>query len=139
MNQDTPLPQTAETAARRGRRRSPVPFLIAWIVIVMMGTAGAWLYSEHMKRQIAAEIQAQTSQQIAALNSRNEERIKQLDAGYTEQIAKLQSKVDTLNELLTFTKDNASSKTDNSNKLYTQLSQVEKQLAELRRKLDLLK
>ncbi|AJY77487.1 hypothetical protein VN24_04020 [Paenibacillus beijingensis] len=128
-----------QTPARRSRRRSPVPFLIAWIVIIMMGTAGAWLYSEHMKQQITAQIEAQTARQIAAMENNYEQRIKELDAGYSSQIAKLQSEVDSLNELLTFTKDNASNKTDNSNKLYTQLSQVQKQLDELKRKLDMLK
>ncbi|MNW58568.1 hypothetical protein D3C74_364440 [compost metagenome] len=51
----------------------------------------------------------------------------------------MQSTVDTFNELLTFTKDNASNKTDNSNKLYTQLNEVRKQLAALQKEMDLLK
>jgi hypothetical protein len=51
----------------------------------------------------------------------------------------MESKIQTLNELLTFAKDNADSKTDNSNKLYTQLAEVKKQLNELKRNLDVLK
>ena len=47
--------------------------------------------------------------------------------------------MDELNQLLTFAKDNASAKTDNSNKLYTQLSEVKKQLALLEKNLELLK
>lgn len=57
----------------------------------------------------------------------------------SEQVKELQSTVQTFNELLTFTKDNASNKTDNSNKLYTQLSEVKKQLDTLKKEMDLLK
>ncbi|MNI83962.1 hypothetical protein D3C73_1408210 [compost metagenome] len=70
----------------------------------------------------------------------------ELKADYTAQLSalstevnNLQSKVETFNELLEFTKDNTTDKTDNSNKLYTQLSEVKKQLAELQKKMDLLK
>ncbi|MNW04214.1 hypothetical protein D3C71_2002730 [compost metagenome] len=60
-------------------------------------------------------------------------------AALSDQVKELQSTVQTFNELLTFTKDNASSKTDNSNKLYTQLSEVRKQLEALQKEMDLLK
>ncbi len=63
----------------------------------------------------------------------------ELETGYTSDLAELKAKVDALNELLTFTKDNADSKTDNSNKLYTQLNEVKKQLNELQKNLDVLK
>ena len=55
-----------------------------------------------------------------------------------QEMDEMQSKVQSFNEL-TFTKDQASGKTDNSNKLYSQLSQVEKQLKELERKMESLK
>ncbi|MNP78351.1 hypothetical protein D3C76_1759400 [compost metagenome] len=51
----------------------------------------------------------------------------------------LQSKVESFNELLEFTKDNSSDKSDNSNKLYSQLSEVKKQLTQLQKQMDLLK
>ncbi|MNW68970.1 hypothetical protein D3C74_478760 [compost metagenome] len=57
----------------------------------------------------------------------------------SEEVKELQSTVQSFNELLTFTKDNASSKTDNSNKLYTQLNEVRKQLDALKKEMDLLK
>jgi peptidoglycan hydrolase CwlO-like protein len=51
----------------------------------------------------------------------------------------LQAKVNSLNELLAFTKDSANSKTDNSNQLYTQLAEVKKKLDELQKNLEVLK
>ncbi|MNW18345.1 hypothetical protein D3C71_2178750 [compost metagenome] len=65
--------------------------------------------------------------------------MQQLEANYTNDLAELKTKVDALNELLTFTKDNADSKTDNSNQLYTQLNEVKKQLNELQKSLEVLK
>jgi hypothetical protein len=51
----------------------------------------------------------------------------------------LEAKVEQLNQLLAFTKDNASSKVDNSNQLYSQLAEVKKKLEELQKNLDVLK
>ncbi|UUZ93069.1 hypothetical protein LJK87_49025 [Paenibacillus sp. P25] len=53
-------------------------------------------------------------------------------------MAKMQAKIDSINELLAFTKDSASSKTDNSNQLYTQLADVKKKLDDLKKNLDAL-
>lgn len=80
------------------------------------------------------------------LDANFQAKTEELKADYTAQLSalstevnNLQSKVEAFNELLEFTKDNTTDKTDNSNKLYTQLSEVKKQLAELQKKMDLLK
>jgi phage host-nuclease inhibitor protein Gam len=80
-------------------------------------------------------MQTHTDQQIQALKSDYE---KQLTA-LSKEVSGLQGKVQSFNELLTFTKDNANNKTDNSNKLYTQLNEVKQQLNTLQKKMDLLK
>ncbi|PLT44852.1 MULTISPECIES: hypothetical protein [Paenibacillus] len=129
---DPPVP-------RRASKRSPWPFLIAWIVIIAAGVAGAWFYTQRLQQELAVQIQQQTDRQIAEMQSGYDARLQQLESGYASQLAELQGKVDSLNELLAFNRDNASSKTDNSNKLYTQLSQVQKQLDELKKNLDVLK
>lgn len=110
-------------------------FLVFWILIIGLGATVAYLYSNHMKQQMIASIQADTERQIAVLQNDYETRLNDM----SKEMTALQSKVDSFNELLTFTKDNASSKTDNSNKLYTQLNEVQKQLNTLQKKMDLLK
>jgi hypothetical protein len=62
-----------------------------------------------------------------------------LKVNVNQEMASLQSKVELLNQLLAFNKDNASTKVDNSNQLYTQLAEVKKKLAELQKNLDVLK
>ncbi|MDQ1233228.1 putative component of viral defense system (DUF524 family) [Paenibacillus sp. SORGH_AS306] len=110
-------------------------FLVFWILIIGLGATIAYLYSNHMKQQMIASIKADTERQIAVLQHDYETRLNDM----SKEMTALQSKVDSFNELLTFTKDNASSKTDNSNKLYTQLNEVQKQLNTLQKKMDLLK
>ncbi|MEW4368846.1 hypothetical protein [Paenibacillus kandeliae] len=110
-------------------------FLLFWILIIAIGAAAAYLYSNHVKQQMITAIKADTERQIAALQTDYETRLN----GMSKEMNELQSKVDSFNELLTFTKDNASSKTDNSNKLYTQLNEVQKQLNTLQKKMELLK
>lgn len=110
-------------------------FLLFWILIIAIGATAAYLYSNHMKQQMITSIKADTERQIAVLQSDYEARLTDM----SKEMTALQSKVDSFNELLTFTKDNASSKTDNSNKLYTQLNEVQKQLNTLQKKMDLLK
>ncbi|MNV83236.1 hypothetical protein D3C71_1770230 [compost metagenome] len=82
-----------------------------------------------------AELGNQSRQQLTVLQTDYEARI----AALSEEVKELQNTVQTFNELLTFTKDNASNKTDNSNKLYTQLNEVKKQLDALKKEMDLLK
>lgn len=110
-------------------------FLLFWILIIAIGATAAYLYSNHVKQQMITAIQADTERQIAALQTDYETRLSSM----SKEMNELQSKVDSFNELLTFTKDNASSKTDNSNKLYTQLNEVQKQLNTLQKKMELLK
>lgn len=88
-----------------------------------------------MKEQVVVQLQQDTRQKMAAFKAEYDQRFNEL----VQEMDEMQSKVQSFNELLTFTKDQASGKTDNSNKLYSQLSQVEKQLKELERKMELLK
>lgn len=110
-------------------------FWVFWIVLIGLGTTAANLYSNHLKEQVVVQLQQDTRQEMAAFKAEYDQRFNEL----VQEMDEMQSKVQSFNELLTFTKDQASGKTDNSNKLYSQLSQVEKQLKELERKMELLK
>ncbi|MNE61689.1 hypothetical protein D3C80_1569170 [compost metagenome] len=100
-----------------------------------LGVYAVYSYTNYLKQQVLSELSAQSQQQLTVLKTDYESRI----AVLSEEVKELQNTVQTFNELLTFTKDNASSKTDNSNKLYTQLSEVKKQLDALKKEMDLLK
>lgn len=108
-------------------------------MLIGSGVAGAKLYSDHLKSTMTEDINRQTSTQLVMMQQQYNEQLKKVQADYKADIAALQSKVDTLNELLAFAKDNANAKTDNSNKLYTQLNEVKKQLDALKKNLDVLK
>ncbi|MFD1954890.1 hypothetical protein ACFSL6_12120 [Paenibacillus thailandensis] len=141
---DLPIETTAPGMSgrkprKRRENRAFLAFLAVWMFLLGAGISGAVLYSNHMKRQITAELEKQTASQIAALQADYEARMTTLQQSYEAQLAELQTKVDALNELLTFTKDNVDTKTDNSNKLYTQLNEVKKQLAALQKNLEVLK
>ncbi|MGE7827166.1 hypothetical protein [Paenibacillus sp. NPDC093718] len=110
-------------------------FWVFWIVLIGLGTTAAYLYSNHLKEQVVVQLQQDTRQEMASFKAEYDQRFNEL----VQEMDEMQSKVQSFNELLTFTKDQASGKTDNSNKLYSQLSQVEKQLKELERKMELLK
>ncbi|OWA34639.1 hypothetical protein B9G55_15580 [Saccharibacillus sp. O16] len=110
-------------------------FLLFWVVIIALFVYAAYTYSQRLQEQTLSTLQAQTEAQMADLRADYEKQFTELN----QQVAALQSKVDSFNELLTFTKDNANNKTDNSNKLYTQLNEVKSQLNELQKKMDLLK
>lgn len=128
-----------ETPPRRRTRGALIFYAILWIVLVSAGVAGAKGYSDHIQQQVSADLARQTASQIAVMQQDYDSRLTKLEAGYTEQLTQMEGKIEALNELLTFTKDNADSKTDNSNKLYTQLAEVKKQLNELKKSLDVLK
>jgi uncharacterized protein HemX len=132
------VPRSVERTARKSKP-SPVVFLSVWVLLIACGVAGTVWYTGKLKAKLTSEISAQTAQQITAMQNKYDAQLKKMQADYTSQLTKVQSKVDALNELLEFTKDNTNTKTDNSNKLFTQLSEVEKQLAELKRSLDVLK
>ncbi|AWB43985.1 hypothetical protein DCC85_06955 [Paenibacillus sp. CAA11] len=136
MPYDTePVPAASAPRNERNRRPSVKAFLVLWVLLICAGIAAAYGYSQHMKKSMLHELDVKWQAQAAAMRADYGAQLSALN----EDVALLQSKVDSLNELLTFTKDNASNKTDNSNKLYTQLSEVKKQLAELQKKMDLLK
>jgi peptidoglycan hydrolase CwlO-like protein len=136
----TAYPDTyRETPPRKRTRGALIFYAILWIILVAAGVAGAKQYSDHIQQQVSADLERQTASQIAMMQQDYGSRITKLEAGYTEQLAQMEGKIEALNELLTFTKDNADSKTDNSNKLYTQLAEVKKQLTELKKSLDVLR
>jgi peptidoglycan hydrolase CwlO-like protein len=128
-----------ETSPRKKRRGAFFIFAIVWLVLIASGVTGAKWYSERIQNNVTADIERQTSAQIALMQQDYDARLTKLEAGYKEQLTKLEGKIQALNELLTFTKDNMDTKTDNSNKLYTQLAEVKKQLNELKKSLDVLK
>ncbi|WP_238653224.1 hypothetical protein [Paenibacillus piscarius] len=133
-----PLAESTRAHSRRTteRRGSSVKwFLLFWILMIAAGVYAVYSYTNHLRDQVLNELGSQSQQQLAVLKTDYESRI----AVLSEQVKELQSTVQTFNELLTFTKDNASNKTDNSNKLYTQLSEVKKQLDTLKKEMDLLK
>ncbi|WP_019638388.1 hypothetical protein [Paenibacillus fonticola] len=130
-----PITTSEPLRSHRKRRPSVKIVLLIWVMLIGAGVTAAYFYSDYMKQsmleQLDSRLQAKTeimqadySLQLAAL---------------TEQVEQLQSKVEAFNELLNFTKDNASDKTDNSNKLYSQLDDVKNQLAKLQKQMELLK
>ncbi|WP_138494078.1 hypothetical protein [Paenibacillus pinistramenti] len=136
------MPYAAEQVStspspRNQRKRGPSVqvFLAVWILLIGVGVSATVMYSNHMKKQMVKELDAKWQQQVSLIQSDYQNQLKTLNG----EVAELQTKVQSFNELLTFTKDNASSKTDNSNQLYTQLSEVKKQLSDLQKKMDLLK
>jgi peptidoglycan hydrolase CwlO-like protein len=132
-------PRTTGRSTQHRSTRAFIIFLILWVILIGSGIAGAKLYSDHLTTTMTADINKQTNEKLTIMQKQYDERLQAVETNYQNEIAALQSKVDALNELLTFTKDNASTKTDNSNKLFTQLSEVKKQLNELKKNLDVLK
>ena len=131
----------SQTAYPR-KKRDPIAliiFIALWLLLIGGGIMGAKWYGDHTRQQITAAIETQTKAEILALQQSYDDKLAELDKQYEERMTELSGKVDALNELLTFTKDNADNKTDNSNKLYTQLNEVKKQLNELKKNLDILK
>jgi peptidoglycan hydrolase CwlO-like protein len=123
----------------RIKRKTYVLLFLGWTLLIAIGVTGTMLYTEHMKQQISADIASQTQQQLQSIQDDYQKQVTELKANVSSDMAKLQTKVDSLNELLAFTKDSANSKTDNSNQLYTQLAEVKKKLDELQKNLDVLK
>jgi sensor domain CHASE-containing protein len=133
-----PLAESTRVHSHRSATKSGPSvkwFLLFWILMIALGVYAVYSYAGHLKDQVLSELGAQSQQQLTIVKTDYESKI----AVLSEQVKELQSTVETFNELLTFTKDNASSKTDSSNKLYTQLSEVKKQLDALKKEMDLLK
>ncbi|MEK5475370.1 hypothetical protein NYE70_00295 [Paenibacillus sp. FSL R5-0407] len=135
MSYNTELATETSRARRTSRKPSAKLIVLIWILLIGAGGASAYLYSNHLKESMMQQLEANFQAKTEELKT---DYTAQLSALSTE-VNNLQSKVETFNELLEFTKDNTTDKTDNSNKLYTQLSEVKKQLAELQKKMDLLK
>ena len=138
-NQTVPAETYRERSPRRKRKGAAIFFAILWLALIAGGVYGTKWYSDRIQQQVSADLERQTAAQIAAMQQDYDGRIAKLETDFAEQMAQLESQVQTLNELLTFAKDNADTKTDNSNKLYTQLAEVKKQLNDLKKSLDVLK
>lgn len=138
MAGELPLPRTSKTAVKP-KRKTYVVLLAGWLALIGVGVTGAKLYTDHVKEQIARDISFQTQQQLKTVQDDYQKQVAQLKDSVNADMTQLQTKVDTLNELLSFVKDSASNKTDNSNQLYTQLGDVKKKLDELKSNLDMLK
>lgn len=130
-----PATVTETSRSRKTRRPSVAMILVIWVLLIGAGVTAAYMYSNHLKQSMVDQLDAKWQSEA-----------EQMKADYTAQLTALsgevkdlQSKVEAFNELLEFTKDNSSEKTDNSNKLYSQLSEVKQQLAALQKKMDLLK
>ncbi|WP_458460319.1 hypothetical protein [Paenibacillus sp.] len=136
MKPSAPPSDIHHTRSAKGKAGSSIKlFLVMWIVLIALGVFGTYYYSNHLQQQMINQLQTHNQQQITALKTDYEKQLTTI----SKEVADLQGQVQSFNELLTFTKDNASDKTDNSNKLYTQLSEVKKQLETLQKKMDLLK
>ncbi|MFC9707555.1 hypothetical protein ACFTRD_05275 [Paenibacillus sp. NPDC056933] len=136
MKPSAPPSDIHHTRSAKGKAGSSVKlFLVMWIVLIALGVLGAYYYSNHLQQQMITQLQTHNQQQISTLKADYEKQLTTI----SQEISDLQGQVQSFNELLTFTKDNANDKTDNSNKLYTQLSEVKKQLETLQKKMDLLK
>ncbi|WP_426449032.1 hypothetical protein ACP26L_30020 [Paenibacillus sp. S-38] len=128
----------AGAPGRKRKRRTYLVLFLFWLLLAGGGAFGAKLYTDHLRQQIAADIAAQTDARLTQVQQEYEGQIAGLRESLGSDIAKLQAKIDSVNELLAFTKDSASSKTDNSNQLYTQLSELQKKLEALQKQLDAL-
>lgn len=137
VNAPVASPRSARTAGTA--RKSYIWFFITWLLLIATGVLGTMLYTDYLRKQLSAELASQTEQQLQVLQAQYQQQLDEFKAGVTSDIATLQSKVDSFNELLAFTKDSANSKTDNSNQLYTQLQEVKNKLDELKQNLDVLK
>ncbi|MEK3725016.1 hypothetical protein [Paenibacillus sp. FSL H8-0034] len=120
------------------RGRTYLFLFMAWSLLITGGLYGAKLYTDYIRQQITTQIAQQTEQQLLVVQQDYQKQLGQLKESVSGDLNKMQTKIDSLNELLAFTKDSANSKTDNSNQLYTQLAEVKKKLDELKKNLDTL-
>jgi len=135
----------ADRLSRASRRRASASRTAAllltafWLLLVAGGAAGAAWYVGEIRARMTADIERQTAEQIAAMQREVEARMAELEASWRAEIDNLEAKVNELNELLTFARDNATEETDDSNLLYTQLNEVKDKLEQLQKQLDVLK
>ncbi|NQX59411.1 hypothetical protein [Paenibacillus qinlingensis] len=131
------FPRTSK--ATRVKKKTYVFLFVGWVMLIAVGVTATMMYTEHLRQQISTDIAQQTQQQLQVIQQDYQKQVSQLKDSVSTDMKTLQAKVDSLNELLAFTKDSANSKTDNSNQLYTQLADVKKKLDELTKNLDVLK
>lgn len=138
----TSIDRTYDSPGKPGKqtktRRTYLALFLTWAILVTSGVFIAMLYTERLKQQIAADIAKQTQEQLSVIKNDYETQVTRLKEDVAANMTALQSKVDSLNDLLIFAKDSANSKTDNSNLLYTRLNELRKQLDDLQRQLDVL-
>lgn len=141
INEPMPAARSAKTAkVTRMKGKHTYKLLFgAWVILIAGGAYGAHLYTEKLKQTMSADIARQTQEQLNTIQQDYQKQIGDLQSKITADMSDLQGKVDSLNQLLAFTKDSANDKTDNSNQLYTQLNDVKKKLEELQKNLDVLK
>jgi UDP-N-acetylglucosamine:LPS N-acetylglucosamine transferase len=130
--------RTAKVSQAKSKTKTYMLLFMGWTLLIATGALGAKLYTDHLRQQIAAEISKQTELQLQTVQDDYQKQITVLKDSVTGDLSKMQGKIDSINELLAFTKDSANSKTDNSNQLYTQLGEVKKKLDELKKNLDVL-
>lgn len=130
-----PMTTSEPLRSRRTRRPSVKIVLLIWFLLIGAGVTTAYWYSNYLKQSMLEQLDARIQNQTEIMKADYSSQL----AALSEQVEQLNSRVEAFNELLTFTKDNASDKTDNSNKLYSQLSDVKNQLAKLQKQMDLLK
>lgn len=134
-----------EIATRASRKKASASkaavllFIFVWLLMVAGGAAGFAWYAGELKARMTADIERQTAERIAAMQREVEARMAELEASWRAEIDNLEAKVNELNELLTFARDNATEETDDSNLLYTQLNEVKDKLEQLQKQLDVLK
>lgn len=119
----------------RTKRPSVKIVLLTWFLLIAIGVTSAYLYSNYLKTSMLKQLDATWQQRIGEMQNDYTTQLSTL----SNEVKDLQSKVDSFNELLEFTKDNKTDESDSSNKLYTQLSEVQKQLTKLQSQMDLLK
>lgn len=135
---EQPYVRSAKPAAAK-KKHTYKFLLLAWVFLIASGVWGTKAYSDRLRNQIATRISTENQAQLEIIQKDYQVQLDGLKTSMETDMSKLQAKVEALTELLAFTKDNANSKTDNSNQLYTQLAEVKKQLDTLQQNLDVLK
>jgi septation ring formation regulator EzrA len=133
-----PVARTSKASQTKVKRKTYIILFTGWFMLIAAALYGAKLYTDYLSHQIAAQISRQTEQQLQTVQEDYQKQLAQLKDSVSGDLSKMQGKIDSINELLAFTKDSANNKTDNSNQLYTQLDEVKKKLDDLKKNLDVL-
>lgn len=129
----------SERTRKRKQRIAVTNIIMFWLLLIMGGLYGAYSYMNHVEQKLTAQIEKKTEERIQEMQIAYNQKISDLDVQYTAQMDDLNSQIASLNELLTFVKDNANTDQDDSNKLYTQISEIKAQLQKLQNSMELLK